>query len=90
MGTYINPKTETKEEYLAKHGTEITEEEFMSYTMNDETFAIALLSNPGFSAAWVADSRSELHEMKALALLSTDRRPKRYYSVPQDKVLAAV
>lgn len=85
MGTYINPEKGTKEDYLKEHGKEITREEFDAFAINDDTFAVILVDNGFFTAAWVADSLRELLEMK-----EPDPRPKKYYTVPKDKALAAI
>lgn len=59
MGTYINPSNETKESFLARVGVPL--DDAPEWTEIPTGFAaVCLVRNPGFSAAGVADTPSEL------------------------------
>ncbi len=64
MGKYINPPSETKEDWLAKNAKSITRDEFMNFDFPGESeagnLAIVLADNGPFTAAAVMDRSSEL------------------------------
>ena len=81
MGAYINPKNETKEDFLSREGTEITQQqaENEKYPGN---MVVCLVNNGMFTAAGVAFNQSEINEFAA-----PDGRFKRWYRVEVEKLL---
>jgi hypothetical protein len=78
MGDYLNPKGMTKEQFLAKHGREVTLEHIKSVNFLDNC-AVIWVDNGSFTAAVIIQSYLDLNYY-----LRPDDRPKRYYIVPCD------
>lgn len=89
MGVYVNPKKETKEEWLAKNGRlicEIWPEKFIpnfeSFLEKDE-LPVILVDNGMFTAAGVAfDNR----EYEMMTESERDTRPKTLFAAPKKKL----
>lgn len=80
MGSYINPPDMTKEEFLAKNGTPISKQEFLSAIFEDNDKRIVVLVNNGaFTAAAIMFSSRELQYWQ-----EPDTRPAKYFSCPLD------
>lgn len=80
MGLYVNPVDETKEQFLALEGTELT-----STPVNhrvDNQLVVCLVQNVVFSAAAVAYSQLELCRFVS----PDDIRPRRWFLVPIDRL----
>ena len=76
MGYYINPKDETKEEFLRKNAIETTKDDFKRFTFeNDLSLPVCLVDNGFFTAAGVAYSESE----RDAFVMESDNRPKRFF-----------
>lgn len=79
MGWYINPHSQTKEDWLAEHGTrtlgpgEITETHL----------PICLVDNGFFTAAAICPNERELIEFAR----DDDDRPKVWFSVPRKTLI---
>jgi hypothetical protein len=78
MGWYINPRSSTKEDWLAEHGTptrgptEITETHL----------PVCLVNNGYFTAAVICPDERELIEFGR-----DDNRPKVWFSVPRQTLI---
>lgn len=59
MGLYLNPRTESKEAFLAREGTRIPDEA-VSWPAPAGYTLVCLVDNGGFSAAGIADSSKEI------------------------------
>lgn len=78
MGSYVNPKTESKESFLTRKGVEMTIEEIKKFDFTDNTiFPVILINNGIFTAAGVAFNKGELNEFTRPA----DPRPRKCYLV---------
>jgi hypothetical protein len=81
MGYYINPKTGSKEEWLAKNAKPISDSQAESFKFGLNSLPVCLVDNGGFTAAGIAYDARELR-----AFLNPDPRPKKWYSVESDKL----
>ena len=84
MGCYIDPKDETKEQFLDREGEEV-ESDYISenyrYIKSKGKLPIVLVDNGPFTAAGVAYTEREFERF-----VRYDNRPKRFYIVPIDKL----
>jgi len=78
MGCYINPKDETKEQWLGREGEPTDKPIFTS----GEKYLVCLIDNSVFSAAGVAYNSIELDAFTN----PDDWRPKRWFYVPYEKL----
>lgn len=83
MGCYINPTNMTKENWLAKNGTRV--EAPVLPRDGDDFELVCLLNNYTFTAAAVCFDKGELDMFSNV----TDPRPRVWFQVPRDKLLAA-
>jgi len=81
MGCYINPRGETKEDFLRREGRVISVNEAIAAPEGE--YAVCLVHNGAFTAAAVAYDH---HELAALTR-AEDPRPKIWYMVPREKLL---
>lgn len=80
MGLYINPPDMTKEEFLARHGTRVSESEVREFQYGVRTqLPVCLVHNGAFTAAGIADIPSE-----RAAFLHSDPRPKKWFLVDRE------
>lgn len=79
MGCYVNPKNESKEAWLEKHGTAMPINIDTSYNdyCKDECLPVILVDNGMFTAAGVAYDEREFQDFTS----PMDLRPKRGYKV---------
>lgn len=79
MGCYVNPKNESKEVWLEKHGTVIPISIDAPYNdyCEDECLPVILVDNGLFTAAGVAFDEREFKDFSN----PTDLRPKKGYKV---------
>ena len=79
MGCYVNPKNESKEVWLEKHGTVMPINIDTSYNdyCEDECLPVILVDNGMFTAAGVAYDEREFQDFTS----PMDLRPKRGYKV---------
>lgn len=75
MGFYIDPRNETKEEWLAKRGEDIHGEP--SFHRLDDLVTVCLVDNGGFTAAAIAVDQRERDRFAY-----PDGRRKRWFLVP--------
>jgi hypothetical protein len=80
MGFYINPRTETKEEWLAQNGLRVDE---AGYKVPDDCRLVCLVDNSGFTAAGIAFNEGERQ-----AFARPDGRRKRWFIVSNEKLNA--
>lgn len=82
MGIYINPREETKEEFLEKYGSLMTQRDVEVFEYRAETHKehtmICLVDNGIFTAAGVVFNEREREAFSRLE----DGRPKKWYLVP--------
>ncbi len=83
MGYYINPQGESKESYLAKNGTKLTEAPKWNDIPEDKV-SVCLVDNGLFTAAGICYSERELATFK-----ENDGRPKKWFLVPNEAAEAA-
>ena len=76
MGCYINPETETKEEFLRRVGTPLQEAPKWD-EIPKGSLAVCWVNNGPFSAAGVAFDERELEAF----MVPEDRRPKKWFIV---------
>ncbi|MBR3655258.1 MAG: hypothetical protein IKR34_02110 [Candidatus Gastranaerophilales bacterium] len=84
MGCYIDPKNETKEEFLKREGEEV-ESDYITqnfrFIKKQDKLPVILVDNGPFTAAGVAYIESEFERFTRY-----DNRPKRFYLVPIEKL----
>jgi hypothetical protein len=88
MGCYVNPRGETKEDFLRREGRVISVNEATAPPSGCTAvfrgeYAVCLVHNGAFTAAAVAYDH---HELAALTRVE-DPRPKIWYLVPREKLL---
>jgi hypothetical protein len=81
MGAYINPRGETKEQWLEREGLELPQDEVAA--MGDKAFSgdwlpVCLVDNGPFTAACIMFDNRELD----VWLRPDDTRPKRFFMAP--------
>ena len=83
MGLYINPPSTTKEAFLVKYGTIISQEEFAGFipAKNPDHIAICLMDNGPFTAAGIGYSSAECR-----AFAGEDGRFKLFYRVKRSDI----
>jgi hypothetical protein len=81
MGYYINPPTETKEEFLKRVGTPVYTEPMWAEIPKD-TMLVILIQNPYFSAAAILFEEKEFNAFMDPA----DTRQREYFYVPKKEV----
>lgn len=59
MGLYVNPEGESKEDFLAKHGQEITIFNALTHDPARDKLAVLLIDNGSFTAAAILFSTRE-------------------------------
>ena len=76
MGDYINPKNESKEDFLDREANEISREEFLALPFHKmkKKVAVCLADNGYFSTFQVRNRRDAAYYADEL-----DVRPKRYF-----------
>jgi len=79
MGYYINPPSETKEQWLQKHGTPVHGDVVLSHDFSGPTLPVCLVDNGPFTAAGIAFDAGELR-----AFGHPDRRPKSWFLVSRE------
>jgi hypothetical protein len=79
MGYYVNPRTESKEQFLAREGRSISPK--WGEQKPDETIVV-LIDNGFFTAAGIAYDEKEFQAFTS----PTDNRPKTFYAVNTDKL----
>jgi hypothetical protein len=83
MGLYINPTDMTKEEFIQRHALSVTWlPPETNYNPKDDTVAVCLVNNGGFTAAAIAYSTDEIAAFSHPA----DQRPKAWFFIPYDKL----
>jgi len=80
MGLYVNPRTGTKEEWLIKHGIEMSREMALEWAENvinwgGPSSLVCLVANSLFSAAEIATHPARVSDWVRKA----DPRPKKFY-----------
>jgi len=75
MGTYINPKNESKEQWLARNATACGTQAPAMPTADERTLLVCLVNNGPFTAAAVIYNTNELQEFADPG----DYRPKQWY-----------
>lgn len=80
MGYYINPKDETKEQFLIREGKPILPQEGIA--ISKDGVPVCLVQNNGFTAAGIAYDRQELEAFQ----YPGDQRPKLWFSVPLESL----
>lgn len=78
MGYYINPPSETKEEFLEREGVEI---DLIDVAITLDAVPVCLVDNGWFTAAGIAHDDRTLTEFTANP---EDHRPRRYFAVPRN------
>lgn len=78
---YVNPKDETKEEFLLREGKQIPDESYAS--ISEDALPVCLVFNDQFTAGAIAYSLEELARFSN----GQDRRAKLWYMVPREKLL---
>lgn len=78
---YVNPPTETKEEFLTREGKQIPDASYAS--ISEDQLPVCLVFNDQFTAAAIAFSVSELSRFSN----GNDQRPKLWYMVPRAKLM---
>jgi len=81
MGAYINPQTETKEQFLTREGKLLKQIPAWK-DVPDKMLPICLVDNGMFTAGAVLFSEQELKSFT----LPSDSRPKMFYMVPVEKL----
>lgn len=77
MGYYINPKQQTKEEFLAACGRLLELADVRAFDFDQGELPVCLVDNGVFTAAAIAyDARERDY------FLREDHRPKTWYAVP--------
>ena len=84
MGYYINPKNETKESWLVKHGTRITGGSAHKLEEHGTLVPVCLVDNGIFTAAAIAYSKAECEAFSD----PSDERPKKWWAVPRKAILS--
>ena len=86
MTIYLNPTTMTKEEFLLKHGEEISRARLANFNLDDRTrnCIVCLVLNPGFSAAGVMNDAQDYERFSN----SKDHRLKKFYVVSTEAINA--
>ena len=82
MGCYVNPPSEGKVAFLAREGLEVPVPPVWD-KVPAGSLPVVLVDNGPFTAAGVAFCESELRAFTD----PSDRRPKRYFIVPIEKLL---
>ena len=82
MGVYINPKNETKEEFLEREGEPVDHTKIKFDELTDR-LPVVLVSNLYFTAAGVVYNQREWDDWLSC---HDDGRPKRYYLVQREKL----
>lgn len=80
MGSYVNPKSETKESFLEREGKLVDSPSWKNKPEN--TLPVILVCNAFFTAAGIAYSERELQ----VFLDPFDFRPKKFYYVDINKL----
>jgi hypothetical protein len=83
MGLYINPENCTKEEWLEKNGTQLTN---WRWPPQEGHCLVCLVDNLMFTAAGVMFNSTEFDEFNN----PRDKRSKKWYSVPEELVREVV
>lgn len=87
MGYYINPKDCAKEQWLKENALHCnTQKGYVPTweTLEEGTLPVCLVDNGPFTAAGIAYSKDEMEAFSE----PSDRRPKIWFIVPIDKLLA--
>ncbi len=74
MGIYVNPPTESKEQFLDREGVKILN---LDTPIIDSQILVCLVQNSAFTVAGIAYNEKELQEFKK----PTDHRKKTWYRV---------
>ena len=81
MGTYLNPSDgSSKENFLKKNGEQLENAPVWENIPKD-SMAVCLIDNGMFTAAGIADSKSELNSLREY-----NGRTKTWYNVPKTLV----
>jgi len=80
MGAYINPKNETKEDFLNREGVEVAQLSWENKPVG--TLPVILVDNAIFTAAAIAYSKMELSAF----VNPSDHRKKQFYYVSLEKL----
>lgn len=81
MGYYVNPKNETKETWLARHGTPINAEHALK--LDGDLAPVCLVDNAIFTAAAIGYSKEEAEAFSD----PNDPRPKKWFAVSRKHIL---
>lgn len=86
MGYYVNPPTESKEDFLKREATEISRETFLAITFPNASGVVplVLVLNPAFSACVIAYSKAEAEYFAD----QEDVRPKKFFLIEHSKLEA--
>lgn len=79
MGEYVNPDNKSKEDFLAKNGTQIDAGSLAGLLNDSDNVGVCLVDNGKFTAAAVAYNMREVTEFTR----EDDYRPRKFYSVPR-------
>lgn len=83
MSDYINPKNESKEDFLEREAIEICRDDFLDFSFTDLGKTIlCLVDNGMFSACAVA----YCHEDAVYFAATRDKREKKYYLIDRSKL----
>jgi len=81
MGYYINPKTGTKEQWLAENAKPISHSEAKNFDFTKSHLPVCLVDNIAFTAAGIAYVPAERDEF-----LRHDGRDTKWFTVEKDKL----
>ena len=81
MGYYINPKTGTKEQWLAENAKPISHSEAKNFDFTKGHLPVVLVDNGAFTAAGIAYDHAERDEF-----MRPDGRPTKWFTVERNKL----
>ena len=84
MGKYINPKNQSKEDFLKQNGKLIYKQEMLEYKFSDDKLLCAWVNNGMFTAALICYCENELDYIKRSS--KTDTRETHYFIVDKKKL----
>ena len=86
MGCYVEPRNETKEEFLEREGREVISDYISQnyrFIKQEGSLPVVLCDNGNFTAAGIAYTEREFERF-----VRYDDRPKRFFIVPIKKLMA--
>ncbi len=79
MGYYVNPRNQSKEEFLIENGRVISQSEANNHDFSTDTLPVCLVDNGMFTAAGIGFDAREVE-----AFSYDDGRDKMWFSVSRD------